>query len=68
MYCTNINLEKTIMKSKYVSPVIEVVLVQMEDDIVKSSVLPTNKNGMIEQEWEQLDTDYRTIDLGDSQW
>ncbi|WP_165799103.1 hypothetical protein [Sphingobacterium corticibacter] len=56
------------MKSKYVSPVIEVVLVQMEDDIVKSSVLPTNQNGAIGQEWEELDTDYRTIDLGDSQW
>ncbi len=56
------------MKSKYVSPVIEVILVQMEDDFVKSSVLPTNKNGVVEQEWEQLDTDYRTIDLGDSQW
>ena len=53
------------MKLTYKSPTIEVVAILMEDDIVKSSVLPQNKNGVIEQEWDRQETEYRTIDLGD---
>ncbi|GHE36916.1 hypothetical protein [Sphingobacterium griseoflavum] len=53
------------MKLKYQNPKIEVITIQMEEDIVKSSVLPQNKNGVVEQEWDVQDTEYRTIDLND---
>ncbi|GEM_PF-2031474 len=53
------------MKLKYEKPTIDVVAIQMEEDIVKSSVLPQNKNGAVEQEWDEQETEYRTIDLGD---
>ena len=52
------------MKLQYVKPKIEVVSILMEEDIVKSSVLPQNKDGNIYQEWDQQETEYRTIDLG----
>ncbi|KGE12393.1 hypothetical protein [Sphingobacterium deserti] len=53
------------MKLKYENPTIELVTILMEEDIVKSSVLPQNKNGIVEQEWDRQETEYRTIDLGD---
>lgn len=53
------------MKLEYTEPTIEVVLIEMEEDLVKSSILPQNKNGVVEQEWDQQETEYRAIDLGD---
>lgn len=53
------------MKLKYERPKMEIVSILMEEDIVKSSVLPQNKDGKIYQEWDQQETEYRTIDLGD---
>jgi hypothetical protein len=53
------------MKFKYEKPKMEVVSILMEEDVVKSSILPQNNNGAVQQEWDQQDTQYRTIDLGD---
>ncbi len=53
------------MKLKYEKPTIDVVAIQIEEDIVKSSVLPGNQKGVVEQEWDEQQTEYRTIDLGD---
>ncbi|WP_185114050.1 hypothetical protein, partial [Elizabethkingia anophelis] len=55
---------KNDQKQEYFAPVVEVLLLEMEQGVAAGSakVLPPNSGGAVQEEWIQGDDDNRTIE------